>query len=59
MLKRQQFVDNRSEKTELIGSNCQRLYIYGNEEWESLNKFEGESKRRDIRYVSFHFVALS
>ena len=57
VLKRQQFEDSSSEKTEPRGLKCQRLYAHGNEEGEGLDKFKGKGKGNIIGYVLFPFVA--
>ena len=56
VLKCQQFEDNKSDKTELKGSKCQRLDKCDNEEGNNLDK--NEDKIKGIKYVSLHFVLL-
>ena len=56
-LKRQQFEDSRSDKTESRGSKRQRLDTYDNEEEENLDKFEGEGKGENTGYIPFPFIA--
>ena len=56
ILKRQQFKDSKSEKTEPRGSKCRWLYARGNEEGESLDEFESEGEGEVIEYIPFPFV---
>ena len=57
VFKRQQFKDNKSEEMESRDSKRQQLYVHGNEEGESLDKFEDEKEEKGIKYVLFRFVA--
>ena len=60
VLKYQQFEDNRSDKTKLKDSKCQRLDAYDNKEGENLDKLEGKDKGEgeDIGYTPLPFIAL-
>ncbi len=57
MLKRQQFEDSGSNKTEPKSSKRQQLDSHDDEEGEGLDKFESEGEGKDIRYVPLPFVA--
>ena len=35
---------------------CQQLYACNNQKDEGLDKFEGESKEKDIEYILFTFI---
>ncbi len=57
MLKRQQFDNNESDKTEPRGSKRQKLDLRDDEKGEGLDEFEGKCKGEDIGYVPLPFVA--
>lgn len=59
VLKRQRFEDNKSEKSELKVSKCQCASEHDNKEEQSLDKYEGECKGKDIEYVPLPFIAPS
>lgn len=54
MLKRRQFKDSESGKTESSISKCQRLDINDNKKRQGLNKYKGKHKCK--RYVPFPFI---
>ena len=57
MLKYQRFEDSGNKKTELC-LKYQQLDTHDNEKGESLDKFEGKSKGKNIRYFLLFFIAL-
>lgn len=55
MLKRQQFEDNKSDKTVLRVEKCQHLNKHDDKEWQSLDKYEGECEGEANRYILLPF----
>ena len=57
VLKRKRFKDKESDKTKFKSFKHLKLYMRGNEEGKSLDKFGNKGEGEDIRYIFLLFIA--
>lgn len=59
VLKRQQFEDSKSKEIELRISKYQYMGMYNNKKGQSLDKYEGESEEKNVRYILLLFITFA